>query len=211
MKMSKVVLLFASAATSFAALAAPRGALEGESEQAMKVLQGGGSMVIRRQAEAPVANYPDTIAGLMARAFMEAFNSGDPQQVRVAAEMYRSESALESRSMDERLEQYEQLYKDWGRLEVQGFKEHDDGSLTLTVKPDRGYSGLSMTFAFEKAGGKIDEIRITPAMLADESNDPANRGAVGDVTILSESLKPLREYFNANKAKPRFIAILSPT
>ena len=115
--------------------------------------------------------------------------------------------------MDERLEQYGQLYKDWGQLEVQTFEEHDDGSLTLTVTPDRGFSGLNMTFSFEKVGGKIDEIRITPnmTMKIDEGSDDAKKGVMGEVTVLSGSIEPLRDHFNSNKGKHRFIAILSPT
>ena len=189
----------------------PAASIAGCEGGAMKVLQGGGTMVIRRPAKAPEDNYPDTIAGLMARSFIEAFNSGDPQKVQEAAEAYRSKSALESSSMDERLEQYEQLYKDWGRLVVQAFEEHDDGSLTLTTKPDRGYAGLSLTFSFEKDGGKIDEIRITPTMNLDEDSDDASKGIMGEVTVLSGSIEPLRDHFNSHKDKHRFIAILSPT
>ena len=32
-----------------------------------------------------------------------------------------------------------------------------------------------------------------------------------DVTVLTESLNPLRDHFNAHRDKHRFIAILSPT
>ena len=41
--------------------------------------------------------------------------------------------------------------------------------------------------------------------------EDAEGGKMGDVTILAESVKPLRDHFNANKDKYRFIAILSPT
>lgn len=188
-----------------------REASEAESEQAIQAIMGGGAMMIRQPAKARKPNYPDSIAGLMARAFIEAFNSGDPEKVREAAEAYRSKSTLESRSMDERLDQYRQLYKDWGQLEVQAFEEHDDGSLTLTVKPDRGFSGLNMTFSFEKAGGKIDQIRIIPTMSLDENGVDAKSGVAAEITVLSGSIDPLRQHFNAHKDKHRFIAILSPT
>lgn len=38
----------------------------------------------------------------------------------------------------------------------------------------------------------------------------SNRGG-GVITSLAGSLDPLRDHFNANKARPRFIALLSPT
>ena len=31
------------------------------------------------------------------------------------------------------------------------------------------------------------------------------------VTSLEDSLEPLREFFNANASRPRFVAIMSPT
>lgn len=52
---------------------------------------------------------------------------------------------------------------------------------------------------------------ITPAVQTDDTSDDANSGALGDVTVLSESIEPLRKHFNAHKDKNRFIAILSPT
>ena len=36
-------------------------------------------------------------------------------------------------------------------------------------------------------------------------------GKLGEVTLLTESVKPLRDHFNANKHKYRFVALLSPT
>ena len=36
-------------------------------------------------------------------------------------------------------------------------------------------------------------------------------GAVANLTSLSDSLDPLRDHFNANKDRHRFVALLSPT
>lgn len=56
---------------------------------------------------------------------------------------------------------------------------------------------------------------IAPTYLDDGNDESSNEGStggkMGEVTILTESLKPLRDHFNANKHKHRFVALLSPT
>lgn len=159
---------------------------------------------------------PDTPAGRHAKAFVSAFNSGDANTMRVFSQTRRSKSSLESRSMEDRLEQYRQLYDGWGRLTVRGVESIDERTLTLTVKPERGYAGLAMTFTCEAApSDKLAEIRITPTILDDgdleASRENVEDSTMGDITVLADSLKPLKDRFNANKDKHRFIAILSPT
>ena len=196
-----------------------REANEKEVEQALDAMRAGGAIVIRREEEsnnARTVTLPDTPAGRIAQAFIVAFNSGDDSQMRVFSESYRSTSALENKSMKERLEQYRRLHGDWGQLAVRSFESFDESTLTILVKPERGFSGLAMTFRFDNTPpNKLNEIRITPTFLDEgndeSSNEDAEGGKTGDVTILTESLKPLRDHFNANKDKHRFIAILSPT
>ena len=57
----------------------------------------------------------------------------------------------------------------------------------------------------------VPEKLMTPARPTDDSGDKPKKKVVGAVTILSDSLEPLRRHFNAHKDKHRFIAILSPT
>lgn len=191
-----------------------------ELEQALGAMRAGdGTIVFRREeesADAQNVTFPDTPAGRIAQAFIAAFNSGDENEMRVFSERHRSKSALESRSMKDRLEQYRELHSDWGRLDVRNVESHDERNLTVTVKPERGFSGLAMTFQFENAPPhKLSEIKIVPTYLNDGNDDSSNEGSeggkMGEVTILTESLKPLRDHFNANKHKHRFIALLSPT
>jgi len=159
---------------------------------------------------------PDTPAGRHATAFVEAFNTGDAEQMRVFSETHRSQSSLKDRSMEDRLQQYRQLYSSWGRLALRGVESFDKRTLTITVKPERGFEALSMTFTCEaEASNKLMEIRITPTFLEDgggeSSGENAKESEMGDVTVLANSLNPLKDHFNANKDKNRFIAILSPT
>ena len=191
-----------------------------ELEQALGAMRAGdGTIVFRREeesADARTVTFPDTPAGRIAEAFIAAFNSGDENKMRVFSERQRSKSALESRSMKDRLEQYRELHSDWGRLEVRNVESDDERNLTVTVKPERGLSGLAMTFQCESAPPyKLSEIRIMPTFLDDGNDESSNEGSeggkMGEVTILTESVKPLQDHFNANKHKYRFVALLSPT
>ncbi len=191
-----------------------------EMEQALDAMRTGDGMIVFRRdeesADARTVTFPDTPAGRIVQAFIAAFNSGDEDEMRVFSETHRSKSALESKSMKDRLEQYRELHSDWGRLDVRSVESSDERNVTVTVKPERGFSGLEMTFQFESAPPhKLSEIRIRPTFLEDGNDQSSNKGSaggkMGEVTILTESLKPLRDYFNANKHKHRFVALLSPT
>ncbi len=191
-----------------------------EMEQALDAMRAEDGMIVFRReeesAEARTATFPDTPAGRIAEAFIAAFNSGDENKMRVFSETHRSKSALESKSMKDRLEQYRELHSDWGRLDVRSVESSDERNVTVAVKPERGFSGLAMAFQFENTPPhKLSEIRITPTFLEDGNDQSSNEGSaggkMGEVTILTESLKPLRDHFNANKHKHRFVALLSPT
>lgn len=196
-----------------------REANEQELGHALDAIRAAGPIVIQRAEESPddpTVTFPDTPVGRIAQAFVGAFNSGDESKMRAFAETHRSKSALESASMKERLDYYRELYTDWGQLVVRNVESYDERHLTLTVKPQQGFSGLSLTFRCENAPpNKLEEIGITPTFFdggTDEpSKDDAESGAGVDITVLTESLDPLRDHFNANKNKHRFIAILSPT
>lgn len=196
-----------------------REANEEELEHALDAVRAAGPIVIQREEESQADRtvvFPYTPVGRIAQAFVTAFNSGDENRMRAFAETHRSKSSLESASMKERLDYYRELYADWGQLVVRNVEPYDERHLTLTVKPQRGFSGLNLTFRCENAPpNKLEEIGITPTIFDGAtdgtSNDDAERGAAVDITVLTESLDPLRDHFNADKRKHRFIAILSPT
>ncbi len=62
--------------------------------------------------------FPDTIAGRMAKDYIEAFNSGDADIMGAFEAKRRAKSALKRRSMKDRLDMYRDLYRDWGRIEA---------------------------------------------------------------------------------------------
>lgn len=158
----------------------------------------------------PTLVFPETVAGRLAKAYLDAFNSGDVEVMRAFELSHRSESALKSRPMPERLEQYLKFYEDLGKLELQNVEAEQEAGITVEVTAAKVGIGLRMAFELEKATGKLVLIRITPGMRAVElpstSSDPSVK-----VTSLAVSLEPLRSRFNQDKDKPRFIALLSPT
>lgn len=59
---------------------------------------------------------PDTTAGRRAAAFVEAFSSGDEDAMRAFESEHRAVSALKMRSIDQRIDQYRDLFRQWVRL-----------------------------------------------------------------------------------------------
>lgn len=185
-----------------------------------------GAIVMRKDSKEesvpPAAtSFPDTKAGRTAKAFFESFNSGDSEAVRAFNETYRAASALKARTMRDRLEQYRSLYDDWGELRIRSVADGGEGDISVTVQPTKGIQALEMDFDFEPMPpNKLESIRImmTFAPEAVHGGKPGSTGAPKSdsaqgirVTSLADSLNPLRDWFNEEKGKPRFIALLSPT
>ena len=78
-----------------------------------------------------------------------------------------------------------------------------------------GVAAIPDLFFVDRSGDIVDRLQNFEPLAAFVARveqafaSPPNRE--GELTILTDSLKPLRDHFNANKAKHRFIAILSPT
>lgn len=205
-----------------------RPATEASEEQHNSVtvaLQSGGAVAIdptEEGTEQPSATgFPDTMAGRVAKAFVEAFNTGSAEAVRGFNEKHRAASALASRTMAERLEQYRSLYNDWGKLEVVRLTAGGDRDISVTVRTEHGGLMLDMTFELATPpSNKLELIRIVSTLAGMDSPGSNTALVVGgkadamepvEVVSLAESLKPLQDRFNADKGRPRFIALLSPT
>jgi hypothetical protein len=61
-----------------------------------------------------------------------------------------------------------------------------------------------------RAGGAI-VLASDHAAPSDAAGDPDKGARMGNLTIIDDTLNPLRDRFNADKDKHRFVAILSPT
>lgn len=83
--------------------------------------------------------FPDSPGGRCAKAFIEAFNSGSVEIMRAFEEAHRAQSALKTRSIEDRLKQYGDMKANWGRLEprqVVGSNPQDVTLLVYAARPD---------------------------------------------------------------------------
>ncbi len=154
--------------------------------------------------------FPDTTAGRVAKGYIDAFNSGDPEKMREFERDNRSASALYSRSMDDRIHQYQELYAGWGRFQVRGIEHDGDRNVTVEVLGTNSDTKLRAMFELEQSTGKLNHIRLTPSMMGVELPEATPDPTV-QVTSIAHSIEPLKKRFNAHAGKPRFVAILSPT
>lgn len=165
------------------------------------------------------AAFPDTVAGRLADAFFEAFNTGDADAMRAFELKHRTARALEERPVEDRVEQYRMLYEEWGKLRVLNVVERSEQDISITARAEKAGAGLEFQFDLEAPpSNKLIVIRITPTVvgLQQPSPDLPKVGSAAEnqalkIASLADSLQPLRDRFNADRDKPRFIAILSPT
>lgn len=73
---------------------------------------------------------PTTPAGKMAKAYFEAFNSEDPEQMRVFTANNRTKNALERVPLETRMGQFSQLKRMFGTLELKQISESKELQLT---------------------------------------------------------------------------------
>lgn len=108
-----------------------------------------------------VAVFPDTPTGKCAAAFVEAFNTGDTARMRAFEEAFRAKSALKNRSIDDRLKQFEQLKRDWGRLRVDKIVSSGPSNLVALVHVAAKNELFEFEFVFEPAAPfGLDHIKI---------------------------------------------------
>jgi len=110
---------------------------------------GGPTAVMLARPASDTPNFPDTIAGKRAKAFIEAFNSNDPAKIRAFEEAHRAKSALKTRTTDERVAQAKQLYADWGRLDIVDVAAKGEKDITVVATATASGEGLEMEFVLE--------------------------------------------------------------
>ncbi len=125
------------------------------------------------------AEFPDTHVGRMARAYVEAFNSGDEQRMRAFESAYRSKESLGRRSLVDRIKQWRELREDWGRLEV--VRIAGDERPMVIVHATRSDEHLKLDFMLEDGephgldGIRIESTTRESAMEAGRGLDEATR------------------------------------
>lgn len=110
--------------------------------------------------KAQLQGLSDSSAEKRVDAYIRAFNSHDEKAFANFIEENMSPGALKSRSMDERLKVYRQLYADLGELRLKKLTLEDNHQMSTLVQSTNG-SSVEMTFQFEpNEPHKIISIRV---------------------------------------------------
>lgn len=185
-----------------------RNSMRDDPERVVTIRSTGGSP--EQQEETKDAAFPNTIAGRIAKGYIEAFNSGNAETLHSFELKNRSKTALETRKMDERVKQYQELFASWGILDVKAVEHKGEREITVEIYSKKNDTGFRAAFELEDGTDKLNIVRFMPSRMSvalpDATPDPSVK-----VTSIAESIEPLRARFNKHKGKPRFVAILSPT
>jgi CubicO group peptidase (beta-lactamase class C family) len=101
-------------------------------------------------APAGAFSYPETRAGEIARAYFEAFNSGDAQKLRAFEMKYRSPTALEKRPVEGRVTRLMALREQTGTLEPGKVLAETPNSLTVVAFAVKAGLWINCTFSLEE-------------------------------------------------------------
>jgi CubicO group peptidase (beta-lactamase class C family) len=112
--------------------------------------------------------FPSTRAGEIARAYFEAFNSGDAEKLRAFEETYRSAAALNKRPVDQRVPRLLALREQTGNLTpAKVLKETP--KLIITVHAEKADMWANCTFSIEEeAPHKLVSVAIMPGAAPEE-------------------------------------------
>lgn len=140
------------------------------------------------------SEFPATRAGDLAKAYLEAFNSGDVATMQTFAADFRTPGALAKRPAAERGKRTFGLYGQMGVLEQATVTGETENSITITVHSTNMDMWLSCKF--DIAEGKLDGVTIMP------TSAPEDRVAQSDEfdwettqwTSLNELLTQVRRH-----------------
>ncbi|HXG66675.1 MAG TPA: serine hydrolase domain-containing protein [Blastocatellia bacterium] len=152
--------------------------------------------------------FPDTPAAKRVEAFLKAFNSGDPKAMRDFHANNAASGVLSSMSLDDISQQDQQMYNDFGGLELRRVVESGQSSITVLLQAKKG-QWLNFRCEVEPAPPhKIVGLGIEPASApadAKPANEPkppaasANRAKRSDAEIVAALEKFLDEQVKADE------------
>jgi CubicO group peptidase (beta-lactamase class C family) len=126
------------------------------------------AVLITSLAAAETITFPQTRAGEIARAYFDAFNSGDEQKIRAFEEKYRSAGALEKRPIDERIPRLLALREQVGDLEPAAIIDEKPNSIAVTAHATKPDMWVSCTFSLEaEEPHKLVSVAIMPGSAPD--------------------------------------------
>jgi len=100
-------------------------------------------------AESAEVKFPDTAAGRLVAAYVEAFNSDEGGDLRAFLEANLSPGAIAQRPVEQRMKSLEQLKANVGTLTVMKISEAREDALAIIARGSKG-SWLEISCAFEK-------------------------------------------------------------
>ena len=116
--------------------------------------------------------YPDTRAGEIARAYFEAFNSGDADRLSEFEQAYRSAGALEKRSVEDRVARLLILIGQVGKLMPAAVTVETSNSLSITAHADKAGMWVNCTFSLEEeTPNKLVSIAMMPGSPPEGASD----------------------------------------
>jgi CubicO group peptidase (beta-lactamase class C family) len=133
--------------------------------------------------------FPDTRAGEMAKAYIEALNTGDEETLRAFYADHYAEASLAERPPKERATRAVGLHGQMGRLIPALVTDEDKDSITITVRSEKLKMWLSCTFQLEQQEPhKLATVMIRPSS-PPEMTDAVNE----DWTDLADLLKQVQD------------------
>jgi retinol-binding protein 3 len=168
---------------------------------------------------------PDTPAGRCVAAFLEVFNSGNDEQVRAFEQRYRAASALATRSIQDRVDQLNQIRGDLGNLTL--LLVADAGETDIAIQASASKTGEEWTLAFQfedRPPNGLLTLAITPASMPDPTGkystpiDEALRkdtvrqiaAALREVYVYPETGGRMADTLEKNEADGRYRALTRP-
>ncbi len=143
---------------------------------------------------------PDTHAGRCAKAFIDAFNSGSQEAMRAFEAANRAQSALKTRTIDERLKQYEEMRAQWGKLEPRQVTASEEKAITVLVYTSTPDANFEFQFAFEETAPFGLHHVMIQGPVAVESGDQPARPLTAD--LRKSTLEEIARALEANYVFP---------
>jgi retinol-binding protein 3 len=195
---------------------------------------GGAVCCAQRPAEAKVggtmsaddkpAPLPDTQGGRCVTAFLEAFNAGDDNRVRDFEKRYRAASALAQRSIQDRVDQLNQIHADLGNLTLLRVVSTGATQIEILARSSSTGEGWMLAFQFEdQAPNGLVAIMITPSSTLEAGGDysepieePLRHGTIkqiGDILrevyVYPEMGERMAEVLARNESEGRYRTVTS--
>jgi CubicO group peptidase (beta-lactamase class C family) len=148
------------------------------------------------------AKFPDSPAGNRARAYLEAFNTGKEELMRVFFQENIAEDSLKKRSMEERIHFYREVHQETGSLEIEKIIERSPDSIVVSAQGAKGVR-LTITFEFQ-----ADPPQKITGMQVDAGDDPESEPAQSKKKSEAEAVSSLEKLSSDLAGRDEFSGVV---